>query len=72
MSTIQEFGENLAAFEDKVTQIENGLRAYLIVLSNQRADLIKLIDANYQASITEIELMIKAVKQLRGDNANAS
>ena len=66
MATIIELGENIAAFEDTLNEIENSLNIKLSILSNQRADLYKLVDAQYQTSITEIETMIKAVKRLRG------
>jgi hypothetical protein len=66
MSTIIELGESIASFEDSLSQIEQGLNIKLGILSNQRADLYKLIDAQYQTSITEIETMLKAIKRLRG------
>lgn len=67
MSTILELGESVAAFEDALSQIEQSLQIKLGILSNQRTDLYKLIDVQYQTSITEIEIMIKAVKRLRGE-----
>jgi hypothetical protein len=66
VGTIAELGENLAAFEDKTALIEQGLQDQLGILSNQRADLLKMVDAHYQTSISNIELLISAVRMLRG------